>query len=68
MKIQFKACTLEHLPALQAIGRETFSETFASQNDPANLEHYLQQAFSIEELTKQVQTKGSFFFSRNLIL
>lgn len=62
MTIQFKACTLEDLPALQAIARATFEETFANDNDLTNMQSYLNEAFSSEKLTKELGTKGTYFF------
>lgn len=62
MTIQFKACTLEDLPALQVIARTTFEETFANDNDLANMQSYLDEAFSIEKVMKEFETKGTYFF------
>lgn len=62
MNIQFKAVTLEDLPTLQAIARTTFEETFSADNDAANMQSYLDEAFSDEQLTKEIETTGTYFF------
>lgn len=46
--------TLQDLPLLQKIGRETFYESFASVNTPENMQHYLDQSFSEAALAEEL--------------
>lgn len=58
-----RPCKLADLTELQAISRETFSETFAADNDPADLEEYLAAAYNVEKLTRELkQSESRFFF------
>lgn len=47
---------------LQKIGKETFSETFAKGNMAENLEKYLEEGFSLEKLTAEINNKNSAFY------
>ncbi|MCY7917807.1 GNAT family N-acetyltransferase [Bacillus vallismortis] len=62
MAIKVKKCTLEHSRALQQIGYETFNETFKHQNSPENMEAYLEKAFHLEQIEKEVANTSSHFF------
>ncbi|MGN7477389.1 GNAT family N-acetyltransferase [Solibacillus silvestris] len=61
MNIQLIQCTSEHLQALQKISRETFYETFHEQNNAENMAAYLNEAFSNEKLTTELQNVHSVF-------
>jgi diamine N-acetyltransferase len=62
MTITIKKCTLEDLHTLQEIGYETFNETFKHQNSPENMNAYLDRAFNLEQLEKELSTISSQFF------
>lgn len=47
---------------LQKIGKQTFSETFAKTNTEENLEKYLEEGFSLEKLTAEINNKNSAFY------
>ena len=49
--IHIKRVTIDDICQLQKIGRQTFSETFSSQNSEENMRKYLDEGFSIEKLT-----------------
>ena len=51
-----------HITALQQIGRETFSETFAESNSAENMAKYLEEAYSFEKLTEELNNPNSFFY------
>lgn len=51
---------------LQAIGRITFSETFATGNSDENMIKYLDESFAIEKLTAELQNKDSYFYLAEL--
>lgn len=56
---------------LQKIGRETFYETFSPYNSQENMKKYLEEEFSIEKLTRELNNKSSEFyfaiFEKNII-
>ncbi|RAS89372.1 GNAT family N-acetyltransferase [Priestia endophytica] len=62
MMINLKKCTLEDLRKLQEISYETFNETFKHQNSPENMEAYLEKAFNLEQVEKELSNTSSHFF------
>ncbi|WP_433943775.1 GNAT family N-acetyltransferase [Paenibacillus sp. SN-8-1] len=62
MTINIKKCTLEDAHKLQEISYETFNETFKHQNSPENMNAYLQRAFNLEQLEKELSNMSSQFF------
>ncbi len=48
MAINMKRCTLEDSLTLQAIGQETFKQTFEDQNTPESMDAYLEKAFHLK--------------------
>lgn len=51
-----------HVGDLQRIGKVTFYETFAQYNTDANMKSYLEEAFSIEKLSGELDNERSQFF------
>ncbi|WP_096185674.1 GNAT family N-acetyltransferase [Evansella halocellulosilytica] len=62
MTKSIKKCTLEDLRQLQEISYETFNETFKHQNSPENMNAYLEKAFNLKQLEKELSTLSSQFF------
>lgn len=62
MTIRIKKCTHEDLQTLQEISVETFNDTFKDQNSPENMKSYLEKAFSLEQLVKELSNISSQFF------
>lgn len=62
MTINIKKCTLEDSRKLQEISYETFNETFKHQNSPENMNAYLQRAFNLKQLEKELSNISSQFF------
>jgi diamine N-acetyltransferase len=62
MTINIKKCTLEDSIKLQEISYETFNETFKDQNSPENMKAYLQRAFNLKQLEKELCNISSEFF------
>ncbi|SCB82448.1 GNAT family N-acetyltransferase [Weissella bombi] len=60
--IAIKQITLSELPELQKISRQTFLDTFGSDNSAANMKAYLDHAYGDEPLTKELTDPNSFFF------
>jgi len=62
MTINIKQCTLEDSRILKEISYETFNETFKDQNSPENMTTYLERAFNLEQLEKELSNISSQFF------
>lgn len=62
MTITIKKCTFEDIELLQEVGRETFNETFKDQNSPENMQAYLEKAFNLEQLEKELSDISSEFY------
>jgi ribosomal protein S18 acetylase RimI-like enzyme len=65
MIINIKKCTLEDSRKLQEISYETFNETFMQQNSPENMNAYLERAFNLKQLEKELSNISSQFFFVN---
>lgn len=52
----------EDLDQLIQIGRRTFFESFASDNTEANMQAYLDKAFSYEKLESELLDENSSFY------
>lgn len=62
MNINIVKCTLEDSRDLQEISYDTFEETFGSQNSPENMSAYLEKAFNIKQVEKELSNPLSYFF------
>lgn len=62
MTIKIKRCTFEDIRTLQEISYETFNETFKHQNSPENMKTYLEKAFNLTQLEKELSNSSSQFF------
>jgi diamine N-acetyltransferase len=62
MTMNIKKCTLEDSRKLQEISYETFNETFNDQNSPENMKAYLERAFTLKQLEKELSIISSQFF------
>ncbi|KRF09927.1 GNAT family N-acetyltransferase [Paenibacillus sp. Soil787] len=62
MTINIKKCTFEDLGLLQEISVETFKETFKDQNSPENIKAYLERAFNLKQLEKELSNISSEFY------
>ncbi|WP_040203385.1 GNAT family N-acetyltransferase [Neobacillus jeddahensis] len=62
MTINLKKCTLEDSRKLQEISYETFNETFNHQNSPENMNAYLERAFNLTQVEKEISNLSSQFF------
>ncbi|MCM3359060.1 MAG: GNAT family N-acetyltransferase [Psychrobacillus sp.] len=62
MTLTIKKCTFEDLHTLQEISYETFDETFKHQNSPENMNTYLERAFNLTQLEKELSNISSQFF------
>lgn len=62
MSVTITPATLHHLPALQAISRDTFYEAFAALNTPTDMAKYLNDNFNPQKLTTELTNPHSHFF------
>lgn len=62
MTINIKKCTFEDLDLLQKISIETFKDTFQNQNSPAAMNDYLDSAFNLKQLEKELINNCSEFY------
>jgi ribosomal protein S18 acetylase RimI-like enzyme len=51
-----------NIAALQQIGRQTFSETFAESNSAENMAKYQEEAYSYEKLNAELNDPNSIFY------
>jgi diamine N-acetyltransferase len=66
LNIKIQQINNSHIAALQQIGRQTFSETFAESNSAENMTKYLEEAYSLEKLTEELNNPNSFFYFAKL--
>jgi ribosomal protein S18 acetylase RimI-like enzyme len=64
--IEVKRITINELAQLQKIGRQTFQETFSDSNSEENMKSYLENGFSTEKLTAELNNKDSEFYFATL--
>jgi len=62
LNIKIEQINNSHIAALQQIGRQTFSETFAESNTAENMAKYLGEAYSFEKLNNEINNPNSFFY------
>ena len=60
--INIKKIHADDVLLLQSIGRQTFKETFADGNTEENMRKYLEEGFSIEKLTSELNDKNAAFY------
>ncbi len=53
---------IEQIELLQQIGRQTFEETFAESNSAENMAKYIEEAYSYEKLSAELNNPDSFFY------
>lgn len=62
MAAKIKKCTNEDLLILQNISIETFYDTFKDQNSLENMNAYLEKAFKLKQLERELSSIHSEFF------
>jgi ribosomal protein S18 acetylase RimI-like enzyme len=58
--------TLSDIDRLQKIGRQTFYETFSAGNTEENMKKYLEEGFSTEKITAELNDQNSEFYFATL--
>jgi len=64
--IKIKKATEQDIDRLQKIGKQTFAETFSSENSEENMREYLEKEFSTEKLKSELTDENSEFHFANL--
>ncbi|MCK6648986.1 MAG: GNAT family N-acetyltransferase [Bacteroidia bacterium] len=64
--IQINKVTIAEIEQLQNIGKQTFFETFSSENTEENMSKYLEEGFSIEKLEQELSHPDSEFHFASL--
>lgn len=64
--IEIKRITVQELDQLKEIGRKTFHETFSESNDDENMTKYLDEKFSSDKLTEEINNTDSEFYFATL--
>lgn len=54
--------TVSHAPLLTGISLQSFCEAFEKDNNPDDFKTYVDEAFSEEQITKDLQEPGSIFY------
>lgn len=60
--IEITKATLSDINQLQKISRQTFEETFSESNSEENMKNYLEEGFSNEKLTAELNDQNSEFY------
>ncbi|SFH06203.1 GNAT family N-acetyltransferase [Pedobacter insulae] len=60
--MNIRKVTLNDILQLQQIGRQSFSETFSSSNTEENMRTYLEEGFSTEKLSGELNNEDSAFY------
>lgn len=61
-EIEIKQVTLNDIEQLKEIGRKTFYETFSAGNTEENMKKYLEEGFSKEKVTAEINNQNSVFY------
>lgn len=61
-KVTIRKCTLEDLLPLRELGRRTYDDTFRKDNTPENTDAYLDYAFELNKVRKELENPASHFF------
>jgi ribosomal protein S18 acetylase RimI-like enzyme len=64
--IDVKRVTVKDIDQLQEIGRQTFFETFSAGNTEENMKKYLEEGFTVEKLTNELNDRNSEFYFASL--
>jgi ribosomal protein S18 acetylase RimI-like enzyme len=62
MDIQLRSVSTYDVLALQQLARTAFAQTFIDHNQPENVEKYLDESFTIEKLSEELNNQNSQFY------
>lgn len=61
-KILIKECSLEDIEKVKLISEKTFYETFSNDNTKEDMENYLKENFSYEQVEREIKNNYSKFY------
>jgi hypothetical protein len=61
MPVLVRTATKDDAALIADISRQTFYDTFASQNSPANMKKFMDEQFTKEKLMEEVGAKDNIF-------
>jgi ribosomal protein S18 acetylase RimI-like enzyme len=61
-KFLIKECSLKDIEKIKYVSEKTFYETFSGENSEEDMENYLKENFSYEQLESEVRNNGSKFY------
>ncbi|SEJ34627.1 spermine/spermidine N-acetyltransferase [Propionispira arboris] len=62
MDFIIRQCTKDDAVVLQEISRQTYRDTFSTASTVADMEDYLQKAYDLVKLKKEILNKNTFFY------
>lgn len=62
MEIKIRPVSISDVSVLQQLARTAFAQTFSEHNQPENVEKYLDESFTIEQLSEELNNNNSLFF------
>ncbi|WP_367867273.1 GNAT family N-acetyltransferase [Pedobacter sp. WC2423] len=60
--ITISKATIENKETVQLIGRQTFLETFSTNNTEQDMKNYLEESFSDQQISSELANSDSLFF------
>lgn len=65
-RVKITKITKGEILELQKIGRQTFNETFSESNTEKNMKSYLENGFSIDKITAELNNENTEFYFAKL--
>lgn len=62
MDFIIRKCTKDDVTILQEISRQTYQDTFSTASTVADMEDYLQKAYDLVKLEKEILNKNTYFY------
>jgi len=62
MDFIIRQCTKDDAAVLQEISRQTYRDTFSTASTAADMEEYLQKAYDLMKLEKELLNKNTYFY------
>lgn len=62
METYFRQCNMDDIFILRDMAYKTYDDSFRHMNSPENMEDYLESAFRLEQVKRELQNPNSFFY------
>ena len=59
---KIRECSLKDIEKIKLISEKTFYETFCDENSEEDMENYLKENFSYEQVEREIKKEGSIFY------